>query len=118
MSERDFVKVEVRTSDHASDNLIDILGPRNRFRLTESQKQALRDFLTRLYTVPLSILADYGRRVYSAIRESSFLKYSLGGGISVVIYYLNELKEGIRNISIWAVDIDSSADFEDAEHIG
>ena len=110
MSERGFVEIEVRTNDRADENLIDILGPPNRFRLTESQKPALRDFLTRLYTIPLSILADYGCRVYSAIRESSFLKFSLGGGINAIIYYLNELKNGIRKIMIWAVDIESSAE--------
>lgn len=118
MSERGLVKIEVRTNDRADDNLIDILGPPNKFRLTESQKQALRDFLARLYTVPLSILADFGRRAYSAIRESSFLQFSLGGGISVIIYYLNELKDGIRKIMIWAVDIDSSPESEDAAHVG
>ena len=95
MSERDFVEIEVRTNDRADEDLIDILG---------------RHFLTQLYTVPLSILADYGCRVYSAIRESSFLKFPLGGGISAIIYYLNELKDGIRKIMIWAVDIESSAE--------
>jgi hypothetical protein len=109
MSERGFVKIEVETIGRGEDDLIDILGPPNKFRLTESQKQALRDFMTRIYAVPLSILVSYGRRVYSAIRESSFLEYSLGGGLSVIVYYLNEMVNGIRKISIWAVDIDTSS---------
>ena len=65
---------------------------------------SLRDFITQLFAVPLSILARYGRRVYSAIRESSFLEFPLGDGLSVILYYLNEVVDGIRQISVWSVD--------------
>lgn len=107
MSERCPTKVDVNVCviGQAEDDLINIFHPSNIFHLSESQKRTFRDFMFRFYAVPLSVLADYGRRTYSAIRDSIQLEILLGDGIQAIVYCINELVNGLRKISIWAVDI-------------
>lgn len=100
MSERSLVETEVEVCliGNAEDDLIDGF-----LCLNESQKRALKEFMHKLYVMPATILMMCAGRDYSPLRESSYLEFTLGGGVSAIVYYLDKVANGIRQIGVWAV---------------